>query len=438
MRKLTSGPRVSWGCLIYCVATLFSAVAAVPPLQVTGGEIDPGSAAVSAAGPVYPFQNSLSPFSRARDSGLVPPLLRSSEVPVKSEWVIGYFGRSQGHDLDSQALWWAVQQAIQDAKHDGIAVAGACRVVGLIQDSPWKDGATALARLIFDESAVAVIGGVDGESSHLAETVVAKVHIPLLSPVATDKTTNLANVPWMLSLAPGDHLIAPVLAARLAAEKPRRVAVLMGDDHDSQWFWREFRKWLNKHAVQPDPVVIVRSHESQVDSAVSYLAQREPDWVVVSAPTAISVTCVRQIRAHLPRARLIGDARLTRVGVLRELGELADGIVVPCLHSSRASRAALVAERFQKEFGLPPDYAVLTTYDAVRMLVSVLDEFVKESSGPLDRAELQHRLVQLSPYEGISGTIIWDSLGANKRPVQVGVIRNRQIILEEARHVRTD
>lgn len=60
-----------------------------------------------------------------------------------------------------------------------------------------------------------MLGGIDGATTHLAEQVVAKAHLPLIDPASTDQTVNQANIPWMFSLAPGDPDIAKFLAARL-------------------------------------------------------------------------------------------------------------------------------------------------------------------------------------------------------------------------------
>ena len=54
--------------------------------------------------------------------------------------------------------------------------------------------------------------GSTGPSAHLAEQVVAKARLPLVCPVSSDRTANVANVPWMFSVLPGDNAQAPCLA----------------------------------------------------------------------------------------------------------------------------------------------------------------------------------------------------------------------------------
>ena len=54
--------------------------------------------------------------------------------------------------------------------------------------------------------------------STLDEQVVAKARLTLMGPASTDKTVHMANIPWMFSALPGDHLLAPVLGQALLEE----------------------------------------------------------------------------------------------------------------------------------------------------------------------------------------------------------------------------
>jgi hypothetical protein len=80
------------------------------------------------------------------------------------------------------------------------------RLVAGWSDNPWSSGVSKVVRMAYMDRVWAVIGGIDGPSTHLAEQVAAKARLTLLSPASTDKTVNLANVPWMFSCLPGDHL----------------------------------------------------------------------------------------------------------------------------------------------------------------------------------------------------------------------------------------
>ena len=84
-------------------------------------------------------------------------------------------------------------------------------------ESPWQAGVRDVNRLVYERGAWAVIGGVDGTTTHLAVQLALKSYFLLLSPGSTDATADHANVPWLFSLPPSDERIAPVLADGVAA-----------------------------------------------------------------------------------------------------------------------------------------------------------------------------------------------------------------------------
>lgn len=381
-------------------------------------------------GIVYPFERSIHPFFDLRDPENATPLLRGSVMATKKEVVIGYFGPSASDDLGTASLWWAAQRSLTDAARELRDRLPPCRLVPLVKGSPWSDGASALAQLIFQENVAGVIGGTDGETTHLAETIVAKAHLPLLSPVATDKTTNLAGVPWIFALAPGDHLIAPILARRIVAGRPQRVAVLLGSDHDSQWFWRELNKWLLHFGCPVNSVILVPHEEQAVKEAVRESLGKSPDWLIVSAPQSLLVAIVREIRCRNSNVHILCDARGSRVNVVKSLGQQAEGIICPCLIPNDSQTSHDFVEAFRKEFGVEPDYAVLLTYDAVRMLLDAVAQSVQGGHDNIDRVDIYKHLIALSPYRGIFGTIEWDKVNANKCRVVPGIIRSGKLIPE--------
>jgi ABC-type branched-subunit amino acid transport system substrate-binding protein len=155
---------------------------------------------------------------------------------------IGYFGSNDPEHPEGGDLWLAARLALEDANREGGYRGLPFRLRSCWSRNPWGTGISQLAQMVYSEYVWAIIGSIDGASTHLAEQVVAKARLPLLSPVSTDKTVNLANVPWMFSLSPGDHQIAPVLARAIVDrvdEAP--FALASSTDHDSRLLVEELR-----------------------------------------------------------------------------------------------------------------------------------------------------------------------------------------------------
>ncbi len=140
-----------------------------------------------------------------------------------SEVRIGYFGPDDPDHPDAGDLWCAAQMAIEEANQDGGFQGKPFRLVARWSADPWTGGATKVTQLVYEDQVWAIVGGVDGPSTHVAVQVATKAWLPILCASTTDRTSNSAIVPWMFSLLPGDQLVAPSLAAELARGPKRAI-----------------------------------------------------------------------------------------------------------------------------------------------------------------------------------------------------------------------
>ena len=145
-----------------------------------------------------------------------PGRLKHPPADVK-EVLIGYFGPNAPSDSQRHDMYHAACLAIEQANRAGGYNGLPFRLVPGWSGNPWQSGAAEVVRMAYTHKVWAIIGGIDGPSTHVAEQVVAKARLTLLNPGSTDRSVNLANVPWMFSCLPGDHLQAPVLAQAIAS-----------------------------------------------------------------------------------------------------------------------------------------------------------------------------------------------------------------------------
>ncbi len=323
---------------------------------------------------------------------------------------IGYFGPSDPGHPEGGDLWLAAQLALEDANREGGYRGLPFQLRSCWSRDWWGTGVSQLAQMVYSENVWAIIGSIDGASTHLAEQVVAKARLPLLSPVSTDKTVNLANVPWMFSFMPGDHQIAPVLARAIADRVDDTPFVIASStDHDSRLLVDELRVELAEHRTVPS--FHLQFHpKGELTHVVNRVKLSSIRTVVVVAGAGDSARLVRALRTKGFLGDIIGGPSFGRRAFLETAREAGDGVVFPVLASVDAS----FAERFQKRFGRAPDYAAAQTYDATRLLV----EAVRQAG--LNRTKIRDVLVELSPWKGVSGSVEWDPLGQNVRPVGLG------------------
>jgi ABC-type branched-subunit amino acid transport system substrate-binding protein len=335
---------------------------------------------------------------------------------------LGYFGPSDPADPEGGDLWCAAQLAIEKVNGEGGFHGKPFRLIPGWSSDPWGTGVTRVVRMAYDERVWAIIGGIDGTSTHLAEQVVAKGRLTLVSPASSDKTVNLANVPWMFSCLPGDHVQAPVLAGEIAARVGTQPIVLVSaDDHDSRLFTRELIKALREHRIAPAFHFVFQRGEKDLADQIERISDCAAAAVIVVGDASDSALLVRGLRESGLDRPVFGGPGMTRRGFLEQAGAAAEGAVFPLSYFPSAESEDF-HEAFQAKYGHAPDYAAAHTYDAVCLLVAAIRK------AGLNRARIRDALADLSPWRGVTGVIQWDPTGSNTRPITLGTIAGGRIV----------
>ncbi len=347
---------------------------------------------------------------------------KSTSEDEIEEVLIGYFGPNDPDDPVGGDLWRAAQLALGQANGNGGYRGKPFRLVPAWSENPWGTGVKLVARLAYDDKVWAIIGGIDGPTTHLAEQVVAKARLPLVSPISTDKTVNLANVPWMFSLAPGDHLLAPVLAAEIVARADDgQFVIVSGDDHDSRLLIVELKKALAKHRAVAKREIVFRQGTEELDRIVAQLVQLEPEVAVVIADANDSDRIVTALRLEEYAGPIFGGPTMGRRQFLEKAGDPAEGVVFPSIWQTNEASSSFV-KTYRQRHGHPPDYTAAHMYDTVNLVV----EAIRRAG--LNRARIGDAIRELSPWNGVTGTVCWDGLGSNTRRVELGTITNRRVV----------
>jgi branched-chain amino acid transport system substrate-binding protein len=320
---------------------------------------------------------------------------------------------------------------------------------------PWGTGVSQLARMVYEDQPLALLGSVDSATTHLAEQVVAKAQLPLVSPVATDKSVTLAGVSWMFSCAPSDAVIARVLVDDLLglaspgqakpltpAPGPRApteaddqgeraqstglapsdrsgIALVTCTDHASRMMTREVLREFSRRGRLPDLRLEVPPGAAEVSRQLERLAESKPGVVLVVAGAEDAARLVRAVRA--PGLRIWGTHAMGRTRFRELAGPAAEGVRFPVLFTADPGdlRYGRFANRFQAERNRAPDCAAVLTYDATRLLLEAI-----RRAGP-NRTRIRDALTQLSPWPGLAGLIQFDGTGQNTRTnICLGTIRN--------------
>lgn len=387
-----------------------------------------------------------SPYSRLRDSTLHYHGPSEDESGL-SEYRIGWFGPNDTEDPLTGDLWFAANLALADANNATAAGTGTTsalpfRFVPCWSTDVWGSGASQLARMVYDEKPLALIGSVDSAATHLAEQIVAKAQLPLVSPVATDPSLTLAGVSWMFSCAPSDDALARALVdavfgpSAAGPTEPASVAVrhtslilLSTTDHESRMTQRSVVRECSRRGLLPAMHLEIEPGTADLAAQMRAAAAAKPSAVLVVAGVEDAARITHAVRAALGPVEIFGGPSFARHRFRFEAGAAAEGVVFPLLYPVDRSDpvATDFADRFTAARGYPPDYAAAQAFDATRMLTAAL-----RRAGP-NRARVREALIALSPWAGIAGPIDFDGTGQNRHAaLTLGTIRAGKVVAFES------
>ena len=325
---------------------------------------------------------------------------------------IGYFGPNDVNHAEYGGMWCAASMAIERANAAGGYKGIPFKLVPRWSSTPWGTGVRDLARMAYDDRVWAIIGGMDGGSTHLAEQIVAKAHLPLLCPASTDKTLNLANVPWMFSCVPQDHLITPVLAAAIAKVDSGPLVLISSVEHDSHLFAEELKKSLAKKHCPVDYAYTYAGKPGDRQALIQQVMVHNAKRIIISARASVSAQLCRDLRSLGFKGLLFGGPWMGQRLFRTRAGAAAHSAVFPMLFQA-SPQSVSFEKTFTEKSGSVPDYLCAHTYDAVTLLIQAIGK------AGLNRVAIRKALAD-GAYQGVTGRLTWDGLGSNTRVVVLG------------------
>ena len=353
---------------------------------------------------------------------------RDAPEPDVSEVVLGWFGPGDPDHPEFGDFWRGATLALEQENAAGGYRGKPLRLETAWSESPWQAGILGVTRLVYDRGAWAVIGGVDGSTTHLAVQLALKSYFLLLSPGSTDVTADLANVPWLCSLPPSDERLASVLAEAIGAATGKACfTVVSATDHDSHAALVLLRRALAARRLAPAALVELSGDQPELPAVAARLLEPGPSAVAVLAGSRLSAGVVKALRAAGYHGAIVGGSSAAREAFARVAGAAADDVQVPRWLDTASPAWRAFADPYAQRWSGDPDWAAADGYDAVRLVAAAI------RSAGLNRPRIRDAVRVLAPYIGASGLIRWNALGRHEPGVVgMGVWRNGRLIATPA------
>ncbi len=298
-------------------------------------------------------------------------------------------------------MWQGASLAIEQANQQGGYHGLPFRLIPAWTDNPWAGGVANLVRITYNDGVWAILGGIDGATTHLAEQVVAKAQLTLVNPAATDRSIHAAGVAWMFSCAPGDDLLAGAITRELRRQA-KSFVLISAIDHDSRAFESQLESALAHERLAPLLHIEWPGGAETPDRIVRDILKAAPEAVVVTAPAGEIADLVRALRAAGFRGALLSAPWVARLA-----DRSLEGVSYPAFFDGSPEFQVI----FRGRWGRDPDYTAAYAYDAANIVIAAV------RNAGLNRSRIRDAVRALSPYHGVTGTIEWDPQGQNRAGV---------------------
>lgn len=350
------------------------------------------------------------PYKKMLDDGVAFTGTETLEgAQGEDEYRIGIFAPDDDDHPVGRDLVRGVSLAVRQANAAGGINGKPLRVVRRWAADPWGAGSKEVVRMAFDDQVWALIGGPDGETTHVAQQVATKAHLPLIAPVSSDPSLTHTRVPWIYRLPPDDRVQAEELVAKgLGPRELKRVGIVVSADHDGRIFAEEMKAAMERAQNPPIFELAVGPDLDDPESLADRIRSFAPDALVMR----LRPSDLRRLLAALQSIGVDCDVFLPWIPGLRlvEFPPAYGGPVVevePFRSPQQCGPYLKLVRSSGRQFGAKPTPTMVYGFDAANLVIEALRRH------PEGRADLQRQLTGLSGFSGASGPIRWDNGGGS-------------------------
>jgi len=416
--------------LLSVAALLLAAVATGAPQDAGGqGYTEQGTYAGTPeafvpyrhSGPVYwHFYEAPPPFRGTGRLTAPPTGLRSIKIGL-----IAPLEDTADTDI-GRSMYQGVTLAIEEANRaDGFRGVLPYALAVRNDSGIWGASSNTFVELAWRDDVWAVIGSVDGNTTHTVLRVALKAELPIVNTACTDPTVTETAIPWILRCYPDDRQYGYRLARAVFMERGHeRVAVLRANDKYGRMGVKEFTDAARRIGHPLALEVRYLPGEQVFERQLERIRRAKVDAVVLWSNAQDGARILAAMHAAGMEHEVFGTERLVSAAFLAQAGAASEGVVAVCPMNVEETNAAWddFRARYSQSFGDEPDAFAAYSYDGTRIL---LDAF--ERAG-LNRVRIRDELAALETYEGLAGPMTFDPTHNNLGQIHVFEVQGGRFV----------
>jgi len=271
----------------------------------------------------------------------------------------------------------------------------------------WGASSAEAVKMDFDEHVVAVLGSIDGASTHIMLRVSLKLEFPIMDTGTTDPTVTETRIQWLMHNFPDDRQQGYALADYVFKQlKLRRVGVLRTQSRYARIGVQKFSDEARRMGHQPVLEVKFERGDTDFSTQLRMLKDAKIEGLIIWSEPAEAGLILKQMRSMGMKQPVFGSSRLAYPQLLEIAGSAAEGFVATCSMdpTRKDPKWQAFRDKYRSNFNADPDGYAAYAYDGMTILINSI-----EKAG-LNRGRIMDALreYELKDYEGVSGHAHFD------------------------------
>ncbi|HEX2164308.1 MAG TPA: ABC transporter substrate-binding protein [Thermoanaerobaculia bacterium] len=290
-----------------------------------------------------------------------------------------------------------------------------------------------LARQLYQQGAVAVIGGVTTDAALAMVPAAEREDKILMSPSASSpRLTGISRN--FFRLYPSDFKEGSRMGNFAAQTLGIESAVILASESDyASGVQDVFKTEFERYGGTVPAVIEYPADTTDFTAVVEQALGHNPVAVYVADYARNVATIVGQLRQHGFEGKILTTSAFASPEVIEQAGQAAEGVILTLTSMPPDDpQVAAFSQTFEAEYGHPPSVWAAHGYDALMVLVAAIEEV---DGSPRD---LWQGLRGLRNYHGATGVVQFDERGdVGKYPrtyvIDEGALSDYEETLEEKR-----
>lgn len=279
-------------------------------------------------------------------------------------------------------------------------------------DGPWGVTSKQVVDFVYEDKVSGIVSSLDGQNAHLAEQVVTKAHIPLLSSRATDPTLSQANIPWFFRVTPDDRQQANALAGEIYIKRGlSHLAVLVQDTYDAKMSAKYFLKSAENLEAPIPRRIGYNPRIDQLEFIVKQLMYKDVEGIILFGETTKMLNIMVEIEDKGHHISMFGMQSLLEKSNGSDI--FSPEMVVSIPHGWLSESSDAFRNKFKDAYGYRPGISAAYAFDAVSILVKAI------RNAGINQDEIRKSLRELNYPHGVTGPITFDVHGNRKGGVEI-------------------